>query len=130
MKTLGQLCSPNDHDFIKKTLARMDEQDRSNGVFSTKLFAVLDNTDSIKSEVRARPRQIGLAEESTMSAKLRSGQDTSGCLRQPCPAERRTSLSGWFLARIGSVQRDAREHYVFERIAGHDFIGHYIGDLA
>ena len=35
MKKIGDLVSPNDPELVEKTLARLDEQDRWNDVFST-----------------------------------------------------------------------------------------------
>ena len=46
------ILRPNDPELVEKTLARLNEQDRWNDVFSTKLIELLDNVDTIKSETR------------------------------------------------------------------------------
>ncbi len=54
MKKIGDLVSPNDPELVEKTLARLDEQDRWNDVFSTKLIEILDRNDALKSELRQK----------------------------------------------------------------------------
>jgi membrane protein involved in colicin uptake len=74
MKGLGKLFSPNDPELVEKTLARLNEQDTWNDVFSTKLIELLDKIDQIKSEIRARLRdadkRIQRAEEVTQAESL------------------------------------------------------------
>ena len=52
MKKVGEIFSPNDPELIKRTLARLDEQDRWNDVFSTKLIELLDKQDGMRSDLR------------------------------------------------------------------------------
>src|ERR1035437_2436840 len=52
----GRVFSPNDPELVKQTLARIDQQDTWNDVFSTKLIELLDNIDLLKSEIRERMR--------------------------------------------------------------------------
>jgi hypothetical protein len=49
---------PEDAELVKKTLTRMDEQDKWNDVFSTKLIELLDNIDILKKEIRERMRRV------------------------------------------------------------------------
>jgi hypothetical protein len=46
------LLKPSDPELVEKTLTRLNEQDRWNDVFSTKLIELLDKIDLIKSEIR------------------------------------------------------------------------------
>jgi len=57
MKGLGKLFSPNDPELVERTLARLNEQDTWNDVFSTKLIELLDKLDQIKGEIRQRLRE-------------------------------------------------------------------------
>jgi hypothetical protein len=52
MKKLGDLISPNDPELVQKTLSRLDEQDRWNDVFSTKLIELLDKHDAMRLNYR------------------------------------------------------------------------------
>ena len=56
LKKVGDLLSPSDPELVEKTLARLNEQDTWNDVFSTKLIELLDKIDQIKSEIRKRLR--------------------------------------------------------------------------
>jgi hypothetical protein len=56
LKKVGDLLSPSDPELVEKTLARLNEQDTWNDVFSTKLIELLDKLDQIKSEIRQRLR--------------------------------------------------------------------------
>lgn len=56
---------PRDPELVKKTLTRIDEQDKWNEVFSTTLIKLLDNIDLLKSEMRERMRS---AESITQTA--------------------------------------------------------------
>lgn len=49
---------PEDTELVKKTLTRIDEQDKWNDVFSTKLIELLDNIDGLKKEIRERMRRV------------------------------------------------------------------------
>jgi cation transport ATPase len=53
----GSLLAPKDPVLVEKTLMRIDEQDKWNDVFSTKLIELLDNIDNLKADVRERLRQ-------------------------------------------------------------------------
>jgi hypothetical protein len=53
-----KMFTPEDAEVVKKTLARIDEQDRWNDVFSTKLIELLDNIDGLKKEIRERMRRV------------------------------------------------------------------------
>jgi isoleucyl-tRNA synthetase len=68
MKKLGGLLAPNDPLLVEKTLVRINEQDKWNDVFSTKLIELLDSIDELKAEVRERLRQTQavLRAESTL----------------------------------------------------------------
>jgi hypothetical protein len=63
METVADLLSPNDPELVRKTLARIEEQDRWNDVFSTKLIELLDTNDLLKSTVRATGSQLEAAAE-------------------------------------------------------------------
>lgn len=65
LRAFGDLVSPNDPELIEKTLTRIDEQDKWNDVFSTKLIELLDNIDLLKAEIRQRMRT---AESATQTA--------------------------------------------------------------
>jgi len=52
------MFTAEDAEVVKKTLARIDEQDKWNDVFSTKLIELLDNIDGIKGEIRERARRV------------------------------------------------------------------------
>ncbi len=52
MKTIGEILSPNDPELVEKTLKRLNEQDKWNDVFSTKLIELLDKIDDVKAEIR------------------------------------------------------------------------------
>lgn len=54
----SNLLSPKDPELVQKTLARIDEQDKWNDVFSTKLIEILDNIDLLKREHRQRLRDF------------------------------------------------------------------------
>lgn len=56
LKKVGDLLSPSDPELVEKTLARLNEQDTWNDVFSTKLIEILDKIDQIKAEIRQRLR--------------------------------------------------------------------------
>jgi hypothetical protein len=57
-KWIGETIGPDDAEVVKKTLARIDEQDKWNDVFSTKLIELLDNIDGLKKEIRERMRRV------------------------------------------------------------------------
>jgi len=67
LKFLSELLSPADQELVEKTLARIDQQDTWNDVFSTKLIELLDNIDLLKSEIRERMR---IAESVTHTATV------------------------------------------------------------
>lgn len=52
------IFSASDPELVKKTLARIDEQDKWNDVFSTKLIELLDNIDGLKKDIRERMRRV------------------------------------------------------------------------
>ena len=52
------IFKPNDPELVEKTLARLNEQNKWNDVFSTKLIDLLDNIDKIKSEARESLREV------------------------------------------------------------------------
>lgn len=52
-KVLGHLL-PNDSAFVRLALHRAAEQDKWNGIFSSKLIELLDSIDDLKSEIRRR----------------------------------------------------------------------------
>ena len=78
MKIVGDLLSPNDPALVEKTLARINEQDRWNDLFSTKLIELLDNGDLMKSEIRERMRTI----ESVTQTANQSILEAKGLLNQ------------------------------------------------
>jgi hypothetical protein len=57
MKTVGEIFSPNDPELVEKTLGRLNEQDKWNDVFSTKLIELLDTIDEVKAEIRESLRK-------------------------------------------------------------------------
>jgi hypothetical protein len=57
LKELGEILGPNDPKLVEMTLSRLNEQDKWNDVFSTKLIELLDKIDQIKSEIRQRLRE-------------------------------------------------------------------------
>lgn len=58
LQKAAELFSPSDPELIEKTLARIEEQDTWNDVFSTKLIEVLDNIDRLKAELRQQMRDV------------------------------------------------------------------------
>jgi hypothetical protein len=72
LKAVGELLSPNDPELIEKTLARIDEQDKWNDVFSTKLIELLDNMDLVKSELRERMRSVEAANDAASATMERA----------------------------------------------------------
>jgi len=102
LKKVGDLLSPNDPELVEKTLARLDEQDTWNDVFSTKLIELLDKIDQIKSEIRQRLRdadsRIQKAEsvtqaESILQEKAAQFGDASRRLEMAQAAEEQASAS-------------------------------------
>jgi chromosome segregation ATPase len=98
LKKVGDLLSPSDPELVEKTLARLNEQDTWNDVFSTKLIELLDKVDQIKSEIRQRLRdadkRIQRAEsvtqaESMLLEKATQFGDASRCLEMAQAAEER-----------------------------------------
>lgn len=69
MKSLGDVLSPNDPELVEKTLARIDEQDQWNDLFSTKLIELLDGLDGFKADARKRMLRI---EEINEAAETRN----------------------------------------------------------
>lgn len=57
MKTVGEIFLPNDPELVEKTLGRLNEQDKWNDVFSTKLIELLDKIDEVKAEIRESLRK-------------------------------------------------------------------------
>lgn len=53
-----KMFAPEDAEVVAKTIARIDEQDKWNDVFSTKLIELLDNIDGLKKEIRDRMRRV------------------------------------------------------------------------
>lgn len=88
MDELGKVLSPSDPVLVEKTLARIAEQDTWNDVFSTKLIDVLDNIDSLKSELRKRMRSV---EQSGVEARQSLEQSTSH-LARACGIEEKATL--------------------------------------
>jgi hypothetical protein len=97
---LGKLLSPNDPELVQKTVDRINEQDKWNDVFSTKLIELLDKIDQIKSESRERLRKaderIQRAEsvtqaESSLFEKAAKLNDALQLLELASAAERRAS---------------------------------------
>jgi uncharacterized membrane protein YdbT with pleckstrin-like domain len=74
LKKVSELLSPSDPELVEKTLARLNEQDTWNDVFSTKLIELLDKIDLIKAEIRDRLRgadqRIQKAESVTQAESL------------------------------------------------------------
>lgn len=102
LKKVSDLLSPNDPELVEKTLARLNEQDTWNDVFSTKLIELLDKIDQIKSEIRQRLRdadkRIQRAEfvtqaESLLREKAAQFGDASRRLEMAQAAEERASAS-------------------------------------
>jgi DNA repair exonuclease SbcCD ATPase subunit len=100
LEELGKLISPNDPELVEKTLARLNEQDNWNDVFSTKLLELLDKIDQIKSEIRQRLREadqrIQRAEsvtqaESALLEKAKNFGDLSERLERAQAAQERAS---------------------------------------
>lgn len=57
MKSISNAFAPSDPELVEKTLARLDEQDTWNDVFSTKLFELLDGNDALLADVRKAVQQ-------------------------------------------------------------------------
>ncbi|MGA8728540.1 MAG: hypothetical protein WB608_07295 [Terracidiphilus sp.] len=102
LKKVGDLLSPSDPELVEKTLARINEQDTWNDVFSTKLIELLDKVDQIKSEIRQRLRdadkRIQRAEsvtqaESILREKAAQFGDASRRLETAQAAEERASAA-------------------------------------
>lgn len=102
LKKVGDLLSPSDPELVEKTLARLNEQDTWNDVFSTKLIELLDKIDQIKSEIRQRLRdadkRIQRAEsvtqaESTLREKAAQFGDASRRLEAAQAAEERATMA-------------------------------------
>jgi multidrug efflux pump subunit AcrA (membrane-fusion protein) len=100
LKKVGGLLSPNDPELVEKTLARLNEQDTWNDVFSTKLIELLDKIDRIKGEIRERLRRaderiqkaesVAQAESLLLETSAKFG-DSSQRLELAQTAERRAS---------------------------------------
>jgi membrane protein involved in colicin uptake len=102
LKKVGDLLSPSDPELVEKTLARLNEQDTWNDVFSTKLIELLDKIDQIKSEIRQRLRdadkRIQRAEsvtqaESILREKAAQFGDASRRLEAAQVAEERATMA-------------------------------------
>jgi hypothetical protein len=57
MKAVGEIFSPNDPELVEKTLGKLNEQDKWNDIFSTKLIELLDKIDEVKAEIRESLRK-------------------------------------------------------------------------
>jgi|GEM_PF-2886944 len=79
MKTVADIFLPNDPVLVEKTLARIDEQDRWNDVFSTKLIELLDTNDVLKSAVKATNSQLENSTE-LLARAVRIAKDTETLL--------------------------------------------------
>ena len=103
MGKIGELLAPNEPELVEKTLARLNEQDNWNDVFSTKLIELLDKIDQVKGEIRERLRSADerikraasvTQAESLLLEKSKTFGDASRRLELAEAAERRaTSLA-------------------------------------
>jgi hypothetical protein len=104
LKGLRDLLSPTDPELVEKTLARLNEQDTWNDVFSTKLIELLDNIDIVKHEVRERLRKaesITQAESLLLEKAAKYGD-----------ASRRLELAEIAQQQASSLATDAKEQLV------------------
>lgn len=122
------IFKPSDPDLVEKTLARLNEQDTWNDVFSTKLIELLDKIDQIKSEIRQRLRdadkRIQRAEsvtqaESILREKAAQFGDASRRLEAAQAAEERASAAALdakrSLEKATTALDDARKEAVRAR---------------
>lgn len=102
LRKFSEWVGPDDPELVKKTLARLSEQDTWNDVFSTKLIELLDKIDKVKSEIRERlsnaDERIQRAEsvtqaESLLLEKASEFGDASRRLELAEAAQERASLS-------------------------------------
>lgn len=70
MKSIGDVLSPNDPELVEKTLARIDQQDQWNDLFSTKLIELLDGLDGFKADARKRMLQIEEISETSKKSSI------------------------------------------------------------
>jgi hypothetical protein len=104
LKNVRDLLSPSDPELVEKTLARLNEQDTWNDVFSTKLIELLDNIDRVKSEIRARLRKaesVAQAESLLLEKAAKYGD-----------AARRLELAEAAQQRATSLAADAKDQLV------------------
>ncbi len=78
-KDFLRLFRPQDSEFVKLALNRIDEQDHWNDVFSTKLIELLDNIDGIRGDLRSRMRTIeeSVQAESVLIDEAKKAADLS-----------------------------------------------------
>lgn len=97
MKFAGDLLSPNDPELVQKTLTRIDEQDRWNDVFSTKLIELLDKQDGMRSDLRNKLTNAA-AELRATTEKLARAEGLAANAKQGyCQAEARAAAATWDL---------------------------------
>lgn len=133
LKKVGDLLSPSDPELVEKTLARLNEQDTWNDVFSTKLIELLDKIDQIKSEIRQRLRdadkRIQRAEsvtqaESVLREKAAQFGDASRRLEAAQAAEERASAAALdakrSLEKATTALDEARKEAVHAKTMAHD----------
>jgi chromosome segregation ATPase len=93
MKWAGDVLSPNDPELVHKTLTRLDEQDRWNDVFSTKLIELLDKQDGMRSDLRHKLTSAA-AELHTATEKLARAEELAANAKQGfCQAEARVAAA-------------------------------------
>jgi hypothetical protein len=73
---------PEDAELVKKTLTRMDEQDKWNDVFSTKLIELLDNIDILKKEIRGASSRSNLLSRYSLTRPPERRNSTQNCRRR------------------------------------------------
>ncbi len=133
LRKVGDLLSPSDPELVEKTLARLNEQDTWNDVFSTKLIELLDKIDQIKSEIRQRLRdadkRIQRAEsvtqaESILRDKAAQFGDASRRLEASQVAEERASAAALdakrSLEKATTALDEARKEAVHAKTMVHD----------
>ena len=107
LRKVSELLSPSDPELVEKTLARLNEQDTWNDVFSTKLIELLDKIDQVKGEIRERLRR---ADERLQKAESVT-QAESSLLEKVAKygnASQRLELAEAAQQRASSLAADAR----------------------
>jgi hypothetical protein len=122
-----KVLSPKDPELVEKTLARLNEQDTWNDVFSTKLIELLDNMDSIKAEMRSMLRSLN---ESAAEAKRQTEKAGDELLRAReaneavCRELHRKRIElATTMAALESAVTTARDELRLAKAAQESFVG-------